>query len=104
MTETELREEFRKLSSEARNVSNANEEYRAGLLEDIEANTADGEETELDKQQEEKTINDCETKLDEVRRIVQNNLWSRYGENLMKTAIQETEKVCQDLAAICRCS
>lgn len=103
MTETELREEFRKLSSEARNVSDANEEYRLGLLEDIEANTADGGEAELDKQQEadlEKTINDCETRLGEVRRIVQSNLWSRYGGNLMKTAIQEAEKVCEDVAAI----
>lgn len=103
MKETELREEFRKLSSEARNVSDTNDEYRAGLLEDIEANTADGEEAELDKQQEadlERTINDCEARLDEVRRIVQTNLWSRYGENLMKTAIQEAEKVCEDVAAI----
>lgn len=103
MTETELREEFRKLSSEARNVSDANEEYRLGLLEDIEANTADGEEPELNKQQEadlEKTINDCETRLDEVRRIVQTNLWSRYGENLIKTGIQEAGNVCEDVAAI----
>lgn len=40
---------------------------------------ADGEEAELDKQQEadlEKTINDCETRLGKVRRIVQTNLWS----------------------------
>ncbi len=103
MTETELREDFRKLSSKARIVSDANEEYRLGLLEDIEANTADGEEAELDKQQEadlEKTINGCETRLGEVRRIVQTNLSSRYGENLMKTAIQEAEKVCEDVAAI----
>lgn len=103
MTESELREEFRKLSSEARNVSDANEEYRLGLLEDIEADTADGEEAELNKQQEadlEKTINDCETRLGEVRKIIQTNLWSRYGEGLIETAIQEAEKVCEDVAAI----
>lgn len=50
MTESELREEFKKLTSEARYVSGANDEYRAGLLADIEANTADGEEAKLDQQ------------------------------------------------------
>ncbi len=35
MTEAELQEEFRKLNSEARNVSDTNDEYRAGRLKDI---------------------------------------------------------------------
>lgn len=101
MTESELREEFKKLISEARNVSGANDEHRAGLLADIESNTADGEEAELDQQQEadmEKTINDCGARLDEVREIVLTNLWSRYGQEKLKAAIQEAERACEDAA------
>lgn len=100
--EIELQEEFKKPTAEARNVSEANDEYRGGLLADVEANTADGEEAELDKQQEadlEKTINDCETRLDEVRRIVQTNLWSRYGQDELRAAIREAERACDDVAA-----
>lgn len=82
MTEAKLWEEFRKLSAEPRNVSDTNVEYRAGLLEDRKASAADGEEAELNKQQEadlEKTIKDFGTRLEKMRRIIQTNLWSRYG-------------------------
>lgn len=46
MTEVELQEEFKKLTTEARDVSGTNE-YRAGILADME----DQDEVELDKQQ-----------------------------------------------------
>lgn len=103
MTRSDLQEEFKKLLSEARNVSNTNEEYRAGLLADIEADMADGEEAELGKQQHadlEKTIHECEVRLEEVRKIVLSNLWSRYGEDEIETAIQEAETACDRAAAI----
>lgn len=48
-----------------------NDECSAGLLANIEANIADDEKSELDKQQKvdlEKTITDCET--NKVRKIV----------------------------------
>ncbi len=102
MVENELREEFRRLTLEARRVSEGNDDYRVGLLADIEANTADGVEVELSKQQEadlEKTVNDCEAKLDEVRKIVQTNLWSRYGQDELRAAIKEAERACDNVAA-----
>lgn len=58
-TEPELRKEFKKLTSEAWTVSEANDEYRA--------------EPKLNQQQEadlEKTINDYETRLDEIGKIM----------------------------------
>lgn len=42
---------IQKLNSKARNVREPNDGHRAGLQADIEANPADGEEWELDKQQ-----------------------------------------------------
>lgn len=104
-----LQEEFKKLLSEVRIVSNTNEEYRAGLLADFEVDMADGEEAELGKQQQadlEKTIHECKVRLEEVRKIVQScpkilsNLWSRYGEDEIETAIQEAERACDRAAAI----
>ena len=83
MTKSELQEEFKKLTSEARKVSETNDEYRAGLLADIEAETDEGEEVDLSKQQSEleKTFQECEVRLDEVRGMIQSNLWPRYRED-----------------------
>lgn len=98
MIKHELQEEFSKLSSLARNVSNANDEYEAGLLADNEAVTDEGEEVKLGKHQRddlEKTMEECNVELDEVRKAVQSNLWRRYGENEVISAIQEAGKACE---------
>lgn len=103
MTKRELQEEFKKLKSEARTVSETNDEYRAGLLADIEAGTDEGEEAKLSKEKQtevEKTFQECEARLDEVREIVQSNLWPRYGENEVKSAIHEAETACDGVAQI----
>ncbi len=78
MIKDELQEEFRKLSSLARYVSGANDDYMAGLLADAEAGTEEGEEVKLDKHQQaelEKTMEECDTRLGEIREAVQSNLW-----------------------------
>lgn len=65
MTRSELHEEFKKLTCEARKLCEANDDYKTGLLVDLEA---EGKEAELDKQQEadlEKTIKDCQSRLDD---------------------------------------
>ncbi|XP_055768950.1 uncharacterized protein LOC129844827 [Salvelinus fontinalis] len=103
MTKSELREEFKKLTSEARKVSETNDEYRAGLLADIEAETDEGEEADLSKQQQtelEKTFQECEVRLDEVRGMIQSNLWPRYGEDEVKSAIKEAETACDGVTQI----
>lgn len=53
MIKQELQEEFCKLSGLARRVSEANDDYRTGLLVDIEAKSDEGEEVKLDMQQQE---------------------------------------------------
>lgn len=103
MTKSELQEEFKKLTSEAKKVGETNNEYRAGLLADIEADMASDEEAELGKQQQsdlEKTIHECEGRLEEVRNIVLSNLWLRYGKDEMEAAIQEVQRVCDKAAEI----
>ncbi len=70
MIKDELQEEFSKLSSLARYVSDANDDYRAGLLADAEAGTEEGEEVKLDKHQQaelEKTMEECDTRLGDIR-------------------------------------
>lgn len=94
MVKHELQEEYSKLNFLARCVSIANEEYRAGLLADIEAETYKGDEVKLNWHQQvelEKTMADCDTKLDEVSKAVQSNLWPRYGEDEVNFAIEEAE-------------
>lgn len=103
MVKHELQEEFSKLSFLARRVSIANQEYRAGLLADIEAETYEGEEVKLNRHQQaelEKTMAECDTKLDKVSRAVQSNLWPRYGEDEVNFTIQEAEAACDRATAI----
>lgn len=62
MTKSELQEQFRKLTAQAKNVSETNDEYKAGLLADIEA---DAEGTKLDRQQQvglEKMMEECDAR------------------------------------------
>lgn len=73
MTESELREEFTKLSADTRRVTEANDEYRTGLLVDMEARSDGSAEVLLDEQLEakfEKIAIDCAARFDEVKRTV----------------------------------
>lgn len=96
LTKSELQEEFSRLTCEARKLSDANDDYKAGLLADLEVK---GKDEELDKQLEadlEKTLHDCHSRLDVVRELVQSKLWSGYGQDEVLTAILEAEKACED--------
>lgn len=93
----DLQEEFSKLNSLARHVSDVNDDYRAGLLADIEDEIDEGEEVKLEKHLQddlEKTMAECDAKLDEVRKTVQSNLWQRYGVDEVTSAIQEAGIAC----------
>ncbi len=64
---------------------------------DAEAGTEEGEEVKLDKHQQaelEKTMEECDTRLGEIREAVQSNLWPRYGKEEVDSAIQEAENAC----------
>lgn len=48
----------------------------------------------------EKTIEDCDARLKEERKIVQSNLWSRDREDELKTAIKEAEATSEGVSGI----
>ncbi|XP_058641724.1 uncharacterized protein LOC131546270 [Onychostoma macrolepis] len=92
MLQVELEEEFTKLSDCFRKMLDANDDYRIGLEADIKT---EDEKAGLDEQQEadlDRSVNEGETKLAEIRNIVQTNLWSRYGRSELLVAILEAEK------------
>lgn len=88
--------------AEARHVSKINDEYRAGLLADIGAGPEEDEEVKLKHQQDEleKTMTEYNARLDEVRKAVQSNLWPRYGEDEVSSAILEAGRACERAQAI----
>ncbi|XP_039503109.1 uncharacterized protein LOC120459751 [Pimephales promelas] len=95
MIKDELQEEFSKLSSLARHVSDANEDYRSGLL--AEAGTEEDGEVKLNKHQQaelEQTMEECDMRLRDIREAVQANLWPRYGKEDVDFAFQEAEEAC----------
>lgn len=95
MVEAELRDEFNKLSEHFRRLLIANDDYKNGLLAEA---TKEEEEASLDKQQKSdiiKTTNEAETRFKEVRDFIQDNLWSRYGQEELTGVILEAEKVLQ---------
>ena len=91
MLQEELKEEFTKLSDCFRKMLDANDDYRIGLeadikTEDTEASLDETQEADIDRSVE------GETKLAEIRNIVQTNLRSTYGKSELDVAIQEAEK------------
>lgn len=78
-----LQEEFNKLCLLARQVQEANEDYRAGLLADLGAEEDDGRDVfDRDLQADlEKTEAHCDRRLDEVLKVIQDEMWVRYGED-----------------------
>lgn len=98
MIKHELQEELSKLSSLARNVNDANDDYMAGLLADTEAVSEEGEEVKLGKDLQtelERTMEECHVSLDEIREAVRSKLWARYGKEEIDSAIQEAGKACE---------
>lgn len=97
MSELELKSEFAILSVNARRVFETNDDYRAGLEAELQATEKDGEEAELDKDKEsnlESVANECSQKFNELKSIVQTNLWTRYGRDALQAAFDEAEKAC----------
>lgn len=98
MIKHELQEELSKLSSLARNVNDANDDYMAGLLADTEAVSEEGEEVKLGKDLQtelERTMEECHVSLDEIREAVRSKLWARYGIEEIDSAIQEAGRACE---------
>lgn len=100
LMEEELKEELKKLSLIARRVFETNDDYRSGLLADMEADESKDEEPVQQEADIKKTEKECVLKFNEVEGIVRNNLWSRYGLQEMTDAISAAEKTCDRVASM----
>lgn len=90
--QSELMEEFNKLSDCFRAGKDSNDEYRAGLEAEVKM---EDEEAELSEQQEadlENTLGEAESKLAAIKDTVQTILWAKYGKYELETAIIAAEK------------
>ncbi|XP_077470984.1 uncharacterized protein LOC144085517 [Stigmatopora argus] len=97
MDKSELLKEYALFHAHAREVKYTNSNYKLGLLAELGGEEEDREER-LGKQQLakiKKTKEDCETKLTEVREIVQSNLWDRFGRVELLSAMVEAEVYCE---------
>jgi len=100
LLEEELKEEFKKLSLNARKVFETNDDFRSGLLADMEDDESKDEEPLQQEADIKKTASECDEKFNEVEKIVQINLWSRYGLHEVTGAITAAEKTCDRVANI----
>lgn len=92
MLQVELKEEFTKLSDCFRKMLDANDDYRIGLEADIKTEDTDESLDETQEADIDRSVKEGETKLAEIRDIVQTNLWSMYGKSELDAVIQEAEK------------
>ena len=91
MLQSELKEEVAKFADRFTSLLDANEDFRIGLEAELKKDDPEGE---LEKQQEDEiqaTIKEAEGKMEEIKDIVQTNLWGRYGKTELKAAIAEAE-------------
>ncbi|XP_070403557.1 uncharacterized protein [Nothobranchius furzeri] len=101
MTEEMLKDTFDKLTSEAENVMAANEDLEAALLLELELATV--KEESLTQQQQddlEKTANECQKKLNEVKSLIQSTLWENFGIIEVSTAVKAAEAECEFAADV----
>lgn len=90
MVQDELKDEWKLLSIDARKLLSANDDCEAGLLAEV------GEDAEaLDAQLRadiERVTRECELKVEEVSQVVKSNLWSRYAETELISAVGRAER------------
>ncbi|KAK3563890.1 hypothetical protein QTP86_004834 [Hemibagrus guttatus] len=70
----------------------------AGLLAEIEAHQEEGTEVLLSAQQEadlKKTVEECDMRFEEVKELVETNLWKRYGQTEVLATVSAAEKACE---------
>lgn len=87
MLQSELMEEFNKLSDCFRAVEDSNDDYRVGLEAEVKI---EDEEAELSEQQEadlENTLEEAQSKLAAINDTLQTILWAKYGKYELQTAI-----------------
>lgn len=98
MSMEELQENFKKLTLEGSRVMEANEDVEAAYMAECEAATAE-ELSDLQSADIEKTEKECKQKIKEVKLLIQETLWSTYGEKELSLALQVAEAECENVSS-----
>lgn len=103
MSEDDLSESFKRLTKAAESVMEINDEMEAVLTADKEAKLDADDVAVLTEQQKadlSKTANECELKLKEVKKLIQETLWSNFGAVELLTALRAAERECQRVTEV----
>lgn len=94
MSENELRDFFRKLTTEVNKVLEANDDIEAQYIEE------NGSLNQEQKADIEKTASECQEKLDELKDIILKTLWANYGDEEVNLAVEAAETAAERVASI----
>lgn len=103
MSEKELRDSFNKLTIEAEKVMEANDDVEARFIAEQDAELDTDEAAVLTEQQKvdlSKTANECELMLKEIKSLIQEALWTNFGNVELSTALQLADAECERTAAV----
>ncbi|KAL1250910.1 hypothetical protein QQF64_018706 [Cirrhinus molitorella] len=97
LSEEELRDSFKKLTIEANKVMEANDDVEAQYIAEAKLVADVPVLNEQQKAEIGKTVSECEMKLKELKDLIQETLWTNFGEEelsmVVKAAEDETERV-----------
>lgn len=103
MTEEDLQSSLNKLTKQAEKVMEANDDLELGIIAELEEELDAEKSAVLTEQQKadlEKTASECELKLKEVKGLLQETLWAKYGDVELSTALQVAEAESERVAAV----
>ncbi|KAM9744612.1 uncharacterized protein ACNS7B_011761 [Menidia menidia] len=95
MTEEELKDSFNKLNIEAEKVMSANDDLEASLSAEAESKLTEQQKSDL-----ERTANECQARVREVKCLIQETLWRTFGRAEVLIALQVAESECEHAATI----
>ncbi len=103
MIEEDLQSSLNKLTKQAEKVMEVNDDLEAGMIAELEAELDADKSSVLTEQQKDdlaKTTSECELKLNETKALLQETLWTRYGDMELSTALQVAEAESERVAAV----
>lgn len=102
MSEEELKESFNQLTMEAGKVMVTNDDVEARIIVELEAELDTDKAAVLTEQQKsdlEKFAKECELRLKVIKDLIQEALWTNFGNSELSIALQAAETGCEHAAS-----
>ena len=101
MSAEELKENFKRLTLESSRVMEANDDVEEAYIAGLEADAEDVPSlSEQQKADVEKTAGECEQRLKQVKRLMRETLWTKFGEAELSLALQVAESECGRVSSV----